>query len=214
MNSDYRLVDINAPQYIIPLYQLSQPSDLYSLCNKLKLELYCYTIYWQQNLLKVGISHPAQKDRINLNTFGERLVRQISKAPGWTTQFINNANNKTSGSFIQNYGWISDSENGLDFKELIEDYEKLNNVKINKDQMYIHIWNITNKNSAIYHFDNSDKGRENKALYFEAVLIDQYKMFNLGKLPMGNAKHDPSIFNKVFHKPKITHSVAQMFEGI
>jgi hypothetical protein len=33
-------------------------------------------------------------------------------------------------------------------------------------------------------------------------------------LPLGNIKHDPSIFNQVFHKPKITHSVAQMFEGI
>jgi hypothetical protein len=214
MNSDYRLVNIHVPKFIIPVGQLSQPSDLYTICRNAKLETYCYAIYWKHNLLKVGISHPSKKDRKNTNTFGERLVRQISKSPGWTAAFINHANNTTSGTFIQNYGYISDSENGLDFKLLIEDYQRLNNVQIHKDDMYIQIWNLTNINSTIYHFDDSDKGRENKALYFEAVLIDQYKTNHLGKLPLGNTKHDPSIFNRIFHKPKITHSVAQMFDGI
>lgn len=214
ISADYQNVCLYYPQHIIPISKLNQPSDLYSICNNLNLEVFAYGIYWKQILIKIGISHPAQSARIHTDTFGERLVRQVSKSPGWGKPFINSSNGKTSGIYVVNYGYISESPNSLEFKDLIEEYNKRHNVTIHKDEMYIHIWNLTTLDSENYHFDNTDRGREHKAMYFEGVLIDQFKTDNLGNVPLGNTKQDPSTHNRAFTKPKITHSVAQMFDGI
>lgn len=213
-NTDFNVVDIYSPDFIVPVRTLSQPSDMYTFCHNYQLETYVYGIYHKNSVIKIGCSHPSINDRKNTNTFGERIVRQLAKAPGWTDPFYNPQNKKYSGIHEIGYGWISESENGHDFKIIVEEYQNHHNIKLNKDEFYIHIWNLTYRDSTKFPFLNDDKGREKKALYFEALVIEQYKLDNMGNIPIGNQTYDPSLRNKAYTLPKITHEVADLFQGI
>lgn len=213
-NPDFTVVDAYCPDYIIAVRTLSQPNDIYSFCYRHNLETYTYGIFHKNNILKYGCSHPAMEDRKNTDTFGERIVRQLAKAPGWTEQFYNPQNKTYSGVFEVDYGWVAESENGQDFKDIIEEYQSLYGLKVDKNDLYVHIWNLTYIDSLQFPFSDDDQGRKDKALYFEGLLVDQYKLDNMGNAPFGNQKKDPSLKNKIYTRPKITYSVAELFSGI
>jgi len=211
-NEDFYSVDLLCPQYIIPLYKLQAPADLYHIFSKHGIKGYNYGIYYNQDLLKIGFSYPSAQNRIHQNTFGERVVRQISHAPGWTNPFVS-ANGNISGKYIPNYGYVAESENGEEFYSILLHYQTTKLLTtLDPNDIYIHVWNLTNKTSRKFFFGNDDADNKRKGRYFEAILVEQHKLSHNGKLPIGNKDHDPTMLNNEFTKAQISKEAGDLFD--
>jgi hypothetical protein len=211
INDDFYVVDLYAPDLIIPLYRLQTPGELYKVFLRYNIRGYNYAFYYNKDLLKIGFSYPLSQNRTHTNTFGERVVRQVAHAPGWTQPFIS-ANGQVSGTHIQNYGYVADSENGEEFYHLLMDYRNKSNITLDQHNIYVHLWNLTNVKSKKFFFGNDDVGNKRKGRYFEAILVEQYKLSNNNMLPLGNIDHDPTMLNNEFTQAQISAEAAELFD--
>lgn len=203
--NDIRLCDLYNPDYIIPIRDKDDSYPWYSWFKDNDLQGIAYAFYFKNKLIKIGCSYASFKTRSKDNqSYGERLIRQIHNLPG---RFKKNP----SDYYVDGYGFVPKSENGKDIIENIKDFEKVNKVKIDRDQIYLHIWNITNTFSTVYHWFDDDVSNKERAKYFEGLLIYQYKIDNQNYLPVGNQKQDPSIWNRAFSGSKISKEASKLF---
>jgi hypothetical protein len=166
-----------------------------------------YAFYFKNKLLKIGCSYAKFNTRSKQNkSFGERLIRQINNLPG---QYRKNP----SDLYIDGYGFIPVSPNGRDIVDTIQEFERINNIKIKIEEIYLHIWDISDVESTKYRWFNDDLGNKEKARYFEGQMIAQYKMDNNDQLPIGNSKQDPSVWNKAYRSPKMAKEAADLFNS-
>ncbi len=79
-------IDLDNPDYVINLKDLTYPSEIYNICKKNNISYFGYGFRYVQNSyhnmqLKFGHSAPEANERPS--PMGERLVRQASWLPGW-----------------------------------------------------------------------------------------------------------------------------------
>lgn len=202
---DIKLCDLYSPDYIIPIRDKEDSFPWYAWFKENDLQGIAYAFYFKNKLIKIGCSYANFHTRAKDNqSYGERLIRQIHNLPG---RFKKN----TTDYYLDGYGFIPKSDNGKDIVYTIKELENLYQTKIDKDQIYLHIWNITNKSSTIYHWFDDDFGNKERAKYFEGLLISQYKEDNNDSLPIGNQKQDPSTWNRSYSRPKISKEASVLF---
>lgn len=81
-----RKIDINKPDYVIPLKNITDPIEIYDFCRTHDISHFGYGFRFVRNSymieqLKFGYSAPDPSARGIQH--GERLVRQIAWLPGW-----------------------------------------------------------------------------------------------------------------------------------
>lgn len=201
---DIKLCDIYAPDYIIPVGQYPDNFKWTPWFRKRNLQGFIYAFYYKNILFKIGCSYNSFNTKKNTN-WGCRFVRQVNNLPGR----LKKPNSKDK--LIKGYGYVPSSTNGRDIVKVVKTLEKTLDIKIDRNDVYVHIWNITKVQSKKYLFPNDDKNNKRKAEYFEGLVVQQYKDDNNGDLPIGNKKHDPSTKNHAFTKAKIAKEVGQLF---
>lgn len=206
---DINLCDIYAPDYIISVKRYSDNFKWTPWFKARKLKGFIYAFYYKNVLFKIGCSYNNFQTKKNTN-WGDRVVRQFTNLPGRLKLPPKN-NKKAENKFIEGYGFVPASPNGENMILHIQDLEQELGVKIDRNDIFVHIWNITNVTSHKYGFPSDDKGNKRKAEYFEGLLIKQYKDDNNGKLPLANKKHDPSLKNRAFTKPKLAIEAKKLF---
>jgi len=130
------------------------------------------------------------------------LIRQVNNLPG---RFGN-----PGDIHINGYGFVPQSKNGRDISVNIQELEIKLGQKIDRDDIYLHIWDITNIHSTINFYCPTDEGNKQRAEYFEALMVAQYKEDNNGMLPIGNRKQDPSTHNSAFTKKQISAQAGKL----
>jgi hypothetical protein len=195
--------DLYIPNYIIPLSLVDEMS-WYSWASKRDLKGLTYAIYYKNTIIKIGCSFSKFNTRKNTN-FCDRLIRQLNNLPGRKKPVDD------SNVYIDNYGYVPVSPNGEDIIDIIHDFQDMIGKTITREEMYLHIWDITSLKSDQYFWAEDDKGNKQRALYFEGLLIDQYKRDNSGELPIGNRKQDPSVTNSAYVKPQIAKEAGSLF---
>jgi hypothetical protein len=131
------------------------------------IDKYLYRIMFKGIVIKYGMSADKSKN------YGERLYRQLSHAESW-------------GS-LRNCG-----SSGADWRVIEEEFFKLYGIKIDKNQISIKLWDVTN-----YPFTTIDPWKE--VYYMEQSLIDSYANI-VGEKPIGNL-HDDINFRQKGHIP-------------
>lgn len=184
-----RKVDINNPDYIISLRDISDPVEIYDFCRSRNISHFGYGLKFVRNSymmeqLKFGYSAPEPNARSIQH--GERLVRQIAWLPGW-------------------YKDVS-SSHGYEFWHGCQKLIRLDILP--EDTHYkdieIAIWSIDQrKNISGYKLS-----RKECAEFIESELCTQYKDLH-GKLPHLNIA-DPTL-NKT-HRMLTKSTLLQLFD--
>lgn len=203
---DIALCNIYTPRYVISIDRCGEKYPWYSWFKNNNIQGITYAFLYKNIPLKYGYSFSKYQSRSNKNTsYCERFTRQFNNLPGRSKV------NK-SDVYIKNYGFVPISKNGNDIIKNIQNLEKELNVKINRQDLYAHIWDISNLQSTQYFWLNDDHGNTQRAKYFESLLVEQYKRDNNGKLPIGNRKQDPTLWNTAFTQPKISIEASKLFD--
>lgn len=200
---DVQNCDLYNPDYIVPLRDVDV-IEWYSWARSRNLKGIIYAFFYKNVLIKVGCSYANFNTRQNTN-FCDRLIRQLNNLPGRVEA------TKDSQNYKIDYGFIPASNNGQDIIEIILEFQEQTGIKVDRNQMYLHVWDITNLDSDAYFWRSNDSGNKQKALYFEALIVDQYKKDNNGLLPVGNKKCDPSTTNNAYTKPQIAIEAGKLF---
>lgn len=157
-------IDISAPDIIIDLAVLANPSDIYS--KMYGVTHYAYAFYWRSNpvtveLIQIGESAPDEK-RININTYGERIVRKAANLPGWPTQVI--------------------SDNGIDLFRALQQAEKKEILPYvpTRSEILIGVWDLSIKTTSVI------ASKRDQSRWVEAELFNQFKSKNLDRIPICN----------------------------
>lgn len=108
------MIDLNNPDAIVLIKDLSRPSDISKVIEKLRAGSYCYAFKHNRVIIKIGMS----KDKSKM--WGERLYRQIANLPGWPT--------------------IPVSSCGKDIIEAVENFEQQTGTTVHKDDCTVEIW--------------------------------------------------------------------------
>jgi len=199
---DAQKVDIYKPKFVIAIRTIDDDFSWYSWFRANNLKGMVYAFYYKNKVLKFGCSFCKFKTRKNDN-FGDRLIRQVNNLPG---RFKLNP----TDWYEDGYGFLPKSPNGREMVKIIKDFEKNNNIKVDRDDIYLHIWDITNVESEKYFWADDDEGNKKRAEYFEALVVVQYKSDNDGQVPLGNV-NDPSTRNHAYTKPKISKEGGSLF---
>lgn len=158
-----RPIDIDKPDYVVPLRNLSDPSDMYAFCRTHDISYYGYGFRYvrdsyQSCQLKFGLSAP--DPRTKAKPKGERLVRQISYMPGWNKKVY--------------------SSTGIDFwegcKNLIQ--QGLLPKNLNYTDIELAIWSGNSRTDI----SGANMSYKQVAAYIESELCDQYNKRH-GKFP-------------------------------
>ena len=163
---------MNAPDEMIRLSPLSDPSDVSYKMAKMKTEYYCYCLAYQPKnvidfeILKFGQSSP-DPYRVS-KSYGERIYRQIANLPGWPKP-------------------LPLSSHGTD---LIRNIDKLKRegklpMSLDRHDFIIGIWDIKFRNRM----SGINIPTKNEVAWLEGELCSQYFLKN-GRLPLLNVK-DP-----------------------
>ena len=200
--ADAQQVDIYNPKFVLAIRTIDDDFSWYSWFRANNLKGMTYAFYYKNKVLKFGCSFCKFKTRKNDN-FGDRLIRQVNNLPG---RFKLNP----TDWYLEGYGFLPKSNNSREMVEIIRKFEKIHNIKVDRDDIYLHIWDITNVHSAKFFWDDTDEDNKKRAEYFEALLVEQYKKDNNGHLPLGNVT-DPSKRNRAYTKPKISKEAGDLF---
>lgn len=188
-------IDLFSPDFNINCSSISAFADVYEIFRHNNItKAYVYAIAYKSSpflysFLKIGMSHPDLGEDRKYQV-GERVVRQLSHVPIWTTEPI--------------------SDHGNDFyrgiKRLIQE-KKLSSL-FNKNDLVVGVWDISKRiglssDDPIIEIDNTR--------WAEAKLCDQHKSV-YKKLPSLNYQ-DPSN-SKVYKSGFIPRSVADQFSGL
>ena len=204
IEADILLCDIYRPYSILALRDAPDNFQWYTWFREHKLEGITYCFCYKNIVLKYGCSYANFQTRNKQNTsYGERLIRQIKNLPG-------RAQVTPTDTYLPGYGFVPASEHGADIRQVIIDFEEKIKKKISRDEIYLHIWNITNAQSTKYFFPADDNGNKRRAEYFEGLMVAQYKQDNNGVAPIGNIK-DPSVHNHAFVEAQIAREAAENF---
>ena len=202
---DIALCDLYGPHYIFTFRDPKIVFPGYGWFNQENILGYTYAIYYKQHIVKIGCGYPAFHDRsATNNSYGERIIRQVNNFPDRSVDI--------DEIYIKDYGYVPKSKNGRDIVQIIQALEIELNQKIKREDLYVHLWDITNIHSTKYHFTNDDKQNKKRAEYFEGLLVDQYKRDNNNRLPIGNRKQDPSTKNNSYTKPQISQDAASLID--
>lgn len=203
-NPDVNLCDIHTPNYIIHMGDIKIDFEWYKYFSERDLKGMIYAFCYRGQIIKIGYSFNNFNTRQNTN-YGDRLIRQINNLPGREMKH-------DSDKWIVQYGFVPASQNGKNIIEEIKEFEVENNVVVNREDIYLRIWDISYTKSSLYYFPNNDRGNKEKGRYFEGLMVDQYKNNNQGNLPVGNRKQDPSTWNLAYTLPKIDANAAKLFD--
>lgn len=183
-------IDIDKPDFVIPLRTLQSPVDVYKFCRYHNLTAFGYGFRFVRNSymteqLKFGYSAPSPNARSSIQR-GERLVRQIAWLPGWPTNVS--------------------SSHGFEFWHGCTDL--INREILPKDTNYtdieIAIWSVASRNNVSGYSMTAKKCAE----FIESELSDQYKE-RYGSLPWLNIA-DPT--NNKTHKALAKSTFLKMFD--
>ena len=187
-------INIDYPDYVVPLRTLKYPSEMYAFCRKNDIAYFGYGFRFVRDSyntmqLKFGLSSPDPNTKAKPK--GERIVRQIGFLPGWPE--------------------IVHSSTGSDFWHGCQ--RLINNGILPEDLTYndieVAIWAGNSRNNiSILNMDYKDI-----AAYIESELCDQYHARH-GTLPLLNVA-DPtknkkfriltkSTFSILFEKSEVT----------
>lgn len=173
-----RPIDINNPDYVLPLRELKCASEIYKFCRERDLSHFGYGFRYVRDSysttqIKFGYSAPDPAARSAIQR-GERLVRQASWLPGWPTPV-----HSDHGSAL----WEG-CKRLIATKDLPED--------VDYRDFEIAVWSTATRNTvAGYNFTSKEA-----AMCIESILCDQYKDA-FGKLPHLNIA-DPTT-NKLYN---------------
>jgi hypothetical protein len=183
------------PDFTINCKFAKAPKDIYGIMREMGItKSYAYGILHQPTLLsfkflKVGMSSPELNDREH--QVGERLVRQLSWAPGWQCE-----NPKTSNG----YDFWMNVQNDLISKNMLPK-------NFDKNNLIVAVWNVSKR------MGNSDfilEQERTAAAWAEGSLASQHKEI-YGSLPPLNYA-DPST-TKSFTQPHINRTVFDALFG-
>jgi len=150
------MIDLQHPNYKVPLKNLSQPYDLVKNFKILSMKDYCYAFWVKcgdtRILMNIGMSEGKRT--------GERVYRKVGNLPGWGS--------KTLTGFM-----------GQDMKVVVEaveqKYENLG-LKIHKDDVTLHIWDTS---KLVFDSYNSSTIEAEKKLFRDCKEL-------FGYIPAGN----------------------------
>lgn len=161
------MVDLEHPNYKIPLAPLQRPYKLVSEFKKNRLQNYCYAFWVKENrsntniLMNIGMSDGGR--------IGDRIYRKVGNLDGWGSHAL-------TGVF------------GSDMKkvvELVEEKFEHLALKIHKNDVCLHIWDTTKLTSTTYKSPTIDAEKK--------LFRDCKEKF--GCIPAGNIQ-DPNDRNK------------------
>jgi len=153
--------------YSLNVSTLNDPYDICKMMRKAKIDKYVYQISWKGIVIKYGMSAD------NSRAYGERLYRQIGHSKSWGEKRL-----------------VCSS--GADWRIIEGDFFKTYGFDLDKDNLHIKIWDITN-----YPFETVDSWDE--VYYIEQELIETYKRLT-GSKPIGNINDDRNIMYKAYIK--------------
>jgi hypothetical protein len=164
-------------KHTIDVGKLNVPSEISNLMKTFKIRKYLYSIRYKGILLKYGMS--ADNSRI----YGDRVYRQVGHSKSWENDpVINNTSKRLNGS------------SGSDWRVVEEDFEKLYGFPIDRKQMMVTIYDVTN-----YPFKTIDTWTEINVM--ENDLIERYREL-VGEKPIGNINDEAN----AKRRPKILKS--------
>ena len=199
---DVNLCNIYRPNVILRIKDIPDGFEWYSWFSTNRIEGITYAFYYRNQVIKYGCSYARFQTRKKSSSYGERLIRQVKNLPGRL--------GSPGDIHIDGYGFVPKSENGRDIVSNILELEIELGKKIDRDDIYLHIWNITNVHSTVNFYYPDDDGNKKRAEYFEGLMVAQYKEDNNGSLPIGNRKQDPSTHNNSFTKKQISVEAAKL----
>jgi len=151
------------PRYSLEVKLLKSSYEICLMMKTSKIDKYVYRIKHKGLVLKFGMSAD------NSRTYGERLYRQIGHCESWGNKRL-----------------VCSS--GSDWRIIEEDFYKKYQSKIDKNELIITIYDLTN-----YPFESINPWDE--VYYIEQTLINQYKDI-VGEKPIGNINDDHNIMYK------------------
>lgn len=188
-------IDLYNPDFYFDCKSLRNSKQVYKIFRDNKItKAYVYAMSYRKSaftydFLKVGLSHPALTDREY--QVGERVVRQLSHVPGWSTHPI--------------------SDHGNDFycgiKRLIS--QGVLKSDFSKNDLTVGVWDVTgrmNQTTTILLTDD-----KNATEWAEGELCNQYKRY-FGIKPSLNYR-DPSN-SQSYKKGYIPKNVLENFYGL
>lgn len=155
------------PTYTIAVSSLSDPYEICRRMRKAKIDKYIYQIMWKGIVIKYGMSAD------NSRTFGERVYRQIGHSKSWGDKRLVCAS-------------------GADWRIIEEDFFNKYGFDLDKDNLSIKIWDVTN-----YPFITINPWDE--VYFMEQELIRKYTEV-VGSKPIGNVNDDKNIIYKAHIK--------------
>lgn len=200
--ADIKLCNIYRPSLVLAISDIPDNFKWYTWFKENKFEGITYAFYYKNHVIKYGCSYAKFQTRKKSSSYGERLIRQVNNLPG---RFGN-----PGDIHIDGYGFVPKSENGRDISDNIRELETKLGKKIDRDDIYLHIWDITNVHSTTNFYYPTDEGNKQRAEYFEALMVAQYKEDNNNSLPIGNRKQDPSTHNSAFTKTQISAQAGKL----
>jgi hypothetical protein len=189
-------IELYKPDFVIECNTIEDPAQVYHIMrdNGIK-RAYVYGMTWKTtpiwyDFIKVGMSCPNLGERRE-HQVGERLVRQLSWVPGWSTPPVESDN-----------GWAF--WNGIQ-RHMIA--TQMVNPDFDKNQISVAVWDVS---ARMDQFDFVGDDQEFMACtWSEGRLADQYKKINNGKLPPLNHR-DPSQ-SKTYRGPKVSKALFSNF---
>jgi len=158
------------PTYEIIVSMLEEPYEICRLMKTKKIDKYVYQITWKGLVIKYGMSAD------NSHNYGERLYRQIGHSKSWGDKRLN-------------------CSSGADWRIIEEDFLNLYGFDLDKNNLKIKIWDVTN-----YPFETINCWDE--VYLMEQTLILKYQNI-VGSKPIGNIHDDKNVFNKSYITKKI-----------
>jgi hypothetical protein len=170
MNIDWSKIT----KHTIDIGKLAFPCEISDLMKQFKIRKYLYSVRYKGIMIKYGMSAD------NSRTYGERIYRQIGHSKSWETDLDINGNSKRlNGS------------SGSDWRIVEEDFEKYYGFPIDKKDMVVTIYDVTN-----YPFKTIDPWTEINVM--ESTLIETYVEL-VGQKPIGNLNDE----SNAKRRPKI-----------
>ena len=169
-------VNLFKPDYKIDIVSLYRPNEILTEMKSRFLKDYCYAFWYgipyseKEILMNIGMSEGGE--------IGDRLYRKIGNLPGW-------GNFELTGDF------------GKDMKDVVKRVEDKFDIKIDKDYVYVHLWDTSTLKFDSY---NSPTIEAEKKLFRDCKDI-------FGHIPIGNIQDPndrnkdgvvPSLFNNLF----------------
>ena len=169
-------IDLFTPDYKIDINTLLRPYDVVLEMQQHWMKYYCYAFWYaipysdKEILMNIGMSEGGE--------IGDRLYRKIGNLPGW-------GNLTLKGDF------------GKDMREVVKKVENKFDLKIDKDYVYVHLWNT---DKLVFDSFNSPTVEAEKKLFRDCK--DTF-----GQIPVGNIQDPnnrnkdgvvPSLFNNLF----------------